>query len=43
MQILLLPLGFLTFLVHFAFFMETDDNNRVMCGVTPLTQAPTPP
>jgi len=34
--ILLLPLGFLTFLVHFAFFMETDDNNRVIYCMTIL-------
>jgi len=34
--VLLLPLGFLTFLVNFAFFMTTDDTNRVVFCMTIL-------
>ena len=33
---LLVPLGFLTFLVNFAFFMQCDDNNRVLYCMTIL-------
>ena len=34
--VLLVPLGFLTFLVNFAFFMECEDTNRIVYCMTIL-------
>ena len=39
---LLVPLGFLTFLVNFAFFMRCDDNNRACQQANDLLRSPTP-